>query len=99
MKIRYLGAAYAEFQEAIDYYNEQRPGLGFEFSAEVRDAIARIENYPSAWTPLSKRTRRCQIHRFPYSIIYEVRAESILIVAIQHHSRKPLNWRKRLKQE
>lgn len=76
MNTRYLGAADAEFQEAIDYYNEQRPGLGFEFSADVRDAIARIENYPSAWTRLSKRTRRCQVHRFPYSIIYEVRADS-----------------------
>lgn len=31
MKIRYLEAADAEFQEAIDYYNDQRPGLGFEF--------------------------------------------------------------------
>lgn len=99
MKIRYLEAADAEFQEAIDYYNDQRPRLGFEFSDEVKDAIARIQNYPSAWTPLSKRTRRAQVHRFPYNIIYEVRADSILIVAIQHHSRKPFNWRKRLRQE
>lgn len=99
MKIRYLEAADAEFYEAIDYYNNQHPGLGFEFSDEVKDAIARIQNYPSAWTPLSKRARRCQVHRFPYSIVYEVRADSILIVAIQHHSRKPLNWRKRLTHE
>lgn len=99
MKVRYLGAADAEFQEAIDYYNEQRPDLGFEFSDEVKDAITRIQNYPSAWTPLSKRTRRCQVHRFPYSIIYEVQVDSILIVAIQHHGRKPLNWRKRLRQK
>ena len=99
MKIRYLEAADAEFQETIDYYNEQRSDLGFEFSDEVKSTIARIQNYPSAWTPLSKRTRRAQVHRFPYSIIYEVRADSILIVAIQHHSRKPLNWRKRLRQE
>ena len=70
MRIRYLEAADAEFQEAIDYYNEQSPGLGFEFSDEAEGAIVRIQNYPSAWTPLSKRTRRAQVHRFPYSIIY-----------------------------
>jgi len=29
MKIRYLDAADAEFQEAIDYYNSQSAGLGF----------------------------------------------------------------------
>ena len=95
MKVTYLDAAHAELQEAIEYYNEQRAGLGFEFSDEVKQAIGRITNYPNAWTPLSERTRRCQAHRFPYSIIYEVRMEVIIIVAIQHHKRKPQNWRKR----
>lgn len=48
MKIRYFEAAEAEFEEAIHYYNEQRTGLGFEFSDEVKDAITRIQNCPSA---------------------------------------------------
>lgn len=65
MNVRYLTAAEAEFEEAIDYYNEQRSGLGFEFSDEVKDAVARIINYPLAWTLLSKHTRRAQVHRFP----------------------------------
>jgi plasmid stabilization system protein ParE len=96
MNVTYLGAADAEFQEAIDYYNEQRAELGFEFSDEVKQTVERVRNYAKAWTPLSKRTRRCQVHRFPYSIIYEVRIDVIIIVAIQHHRRKPENWRKRL---
>jgi len=96
MKIRYLDAAEAEFQQAIDYYNSQSLGLGFEFADEVKAAVVRIRNYPEAWTPLSKRTRRCQVYRFPYSIIYELRPELIVIVAIQHHRRKPVNWRQRL---
>ena len=96
MKITYLDAADAEFQDAIDYYNTQAVGLGFEFSDEVKAAVARIRNYPKAWTPLSKRTRRCQVHRFPYSIIYSLRSDLIVIVAIQHHRRKPQNWRNRL---
>lgn len=99
MRIRYLDAADAEFQQAINYYNDQQAGLGFAFSDEVKDAIARIGNFPLAWTPLSKRTRRCQVHRFPYSIIYELRPDTIVIVAIQHHRRRPFNWRKRLQQD
>ena len=97
MKVTYLRAAEAEFHEAVNYYNEQRAGLGFEFSDEVKQATERIRNYPQAWTPLSKRTRRCLIHRFPYSIIYEGRSDEIIIVAIQHHRRKPGNWRERLR--
>ena len=79
MNVRYLGAARGEFQEAIDYYNEERPGLGFEFSDSVKDTITRITNYPLAWTALSKRTRRALVHRFPYSIIYEIRMDVIVI--------------------
>jgi plasmid stabilization system protein ParE len=97
MKVTYLHAAKAEFLETIDYYNEQRAGLGFEFSDEVQHAIDRIRNYPHAWTALSQRVRRCLTHRFPYSIIYEARSDEIVIVAIQHHRRKPQNWRERLK--
>jgi plasmid stabilization system protein ParE len=98
MKVTYLNAAEAEIQEAVNFYNEQRAGLGFEFSDEVKQAIERIKNYPHAWTPLSKRTRRCLTHRFPYSIIYEARSDGIIIVAIQHHRRKPGNWRERLRE-
>jgi plasmid stabilization system protein ParE len=96
MKLLYLDAANSEFDEAIAYYNIQSAGLGFEFADEIKEAIERIKNYPEAWTPLSGRVRRCQVHRFPYSVIYQVRAELLIIVAIQRHSRKPENWRNRL---
>jgi hypothetical protein len=33
-------------------------GLGLEFSAEVKAAIAGIIEYPEAWSLVSKRTRR-----------------------------------------
>lgn len=97
MRVAYLDAACHEFAEAIAYYNEERAGLGFEFADEIQQTLERIKNYPEAWTPLSKRTRRCQVHRFPYSVIYEVRGDLIVIVAIQHNRRKPETWRARLK--
>lgn len=97
MRVSYLDAADSEFNEAVSYYNKQIAGLGFEFADEVKEALERIKNYPYAWTPLSKRVRRCQVHRFPYSIIYEIRADLLIIVAIQHHRRKPDSWRIRLK--
>src|ERR1700730_3114151 len=97
MKITYLDAADSELNEAIAYYNGERAGLGFEFADEIKEALERIRNYPEAWRLLSKRVRRCQVHRFPYSIIYEVRRDLLIIVAIQHHRRKPESWRTRLK--
>jgi hypothetical protein len=44
MRLTYLDAADAEFDEAIAYYNEERAGLGFEFADEVKEALERIKN-------------------------------------------------------
>ena len=97
MKISFLLTAQSEFEESIEYYDEQRTGLGLEFSEEVGKALERISEYPEAWSQLSSRIRRCLVNRFPYSVIYEVRSELLIIVAIQHHHRKPESWRSRVK--
>jgi len=65
MNVTYVDAADSELDAAIDYYNNQRSGLGFEFYDAIRETLERIKNYPKAWTPLSARVRRCQVHRFP----------------------------------
>jgi plasmid stabilization system protein ParE len=96
MKVEFLTSAQNEFEEIVNYYDQQREGLANEFITEFRRTVRRIENFPSAWSPMSSDVRRCQLHRFPYSVIYSVREELVLIAAIQHHSRKPDHWRNRV---
>ena len=96
MKISFLLPAQTEFEEAIEYYDEKRLGLGIEFSREVIQALDRINHYPEAWSQLSPRIRRCLVNRFPYSVIYQVRSELLIVIAIQHHHRMPESWRTRL---
>ena len=96
MNIRFLEAAEYELELAIDYYNQQKQGLGAEFLEEIKSTVKRIANFPEAWHPLSKRTRRCQTRRFPYGVIYQIRTDEILIVAITHLHQKPFYWLKRL---
>ena len=96
MEVQFLEAAEHEFVEAINWYNSESEGLGFEFSAEVRRTLVRISDFPQAWTPLSARTRRCRMNRFPYGVIYQIRDETILVVAIMHLHRNSMSWRKRL---
>ena len=71
-------------------------GSLFEFAAEVKRTIERIVQFPEAWAPLSKRTRRCRTNRFPYGVVYQVREEFILIVAVMHLRRHPDSWQSRL---
>jgi hypothetical protein len=96
MNIDFLDSAKAEFVETIAYYNEQSEGLGYEFAVEVKRTIGRIVQYPKAWAPLSKRTRRCRANRSPYGIIYQVRDDTILIIGVMHLHRHPETWQSRL---
>jgi plasmid stabilization system protein ParE len=96
VKIEFLTVAEIELQEAIDYYNHQREGLGDEFEEEVKRTLERIVQFPKAWSPLSKRARRCILKRFPYGVIYQIRPDSILITAVMHLHRDPKSWRSRI---
>jgi hypothetical protein len=86
-----------ELEEAVQYYNEQRPELGYDFATEVAATIVRILKYREAWSKLSKRTRRCRTKRFPYGVVYQTQGDKILMVAVAHLRRKPRYWRTRVK--
>jgi len=96
VKIEFLAPAESELNEAIVYYNHKRSNLGFEFSEEVKRTLERILQYPEAWSSLSKRTRQCTTKKFPYNVIYQIRSEKILIIAVMHQHRNPETWRSRI---
>lgn len=96
-QIQFLIAAENEFIETVKYYNSQSPGLGFEFAAEVVNTIDRIAKYPLAWHQLSARTRRCRTNHFPYAIVYQIRKNCIMVIAVMHLHRKPETWQERIK--
>ncbi len=96
MNIQFLEPARAELIDAVSYYNRQRQGLGAEFANEVRVAIERIIEYPEAWPLVAKRTRRCRTKRFPYGIIYQIRGDTLIIVAVLHLRREPQSWKTRI---
>jgi toxin ParE2 len=96
MRIRFLEIAQIELDDAYEYYNLELPELGEAFLSEVLNALDRIGKFPEAWQPSSKRTRRCQTRRFPYGIMYQIRKDEILVVAIANLHRKPDYWKDRI---
>ncbi|HXJ96832.1 MAG TPA: type II toxin-antitoxin system RelE/ParE family toxin [Terriglobia bacterium] len=97
MRVEFLAPARDELVEAVTFYNSRKQGLGQDFAIEVQRTIERIIQYPEAWSPLSKRTRRCRTNRFPYGIIYQVRGDVLLIIAVMHLHRRPAVWKARLR--
>jgi plasmid stabilization system protein ParE len=96
VKIEFLAVAEQEFEEAVRHYNQQKAGLGDDFATEVKRALERILQFPQAWSPLSKRARRCRTKKFPYGIIYQIRSDKILVVAVMHFHRDPKSWKSRI---
>lgn len=95
MRIRVLSCAEREFVEAVDHYNGERPGLGYEFADEVNATFERIRSFSEAWPLFTKRTRRCVVSRFPYGVLYQIRKDRILVTAIMHLKRDPKAWKQR----
>jgi len=93
--IMLLKPAQTELDEAYEYYESQMAGLGAEFIQEFEKAIKRIQQFPEAWHQFSQNTRRCQVSRFPYGIIYQIKDSDILIIAVAHLHRAPFYWANR----
>ncbi|TLU85683.1 MAG: type II toxin-antitoxin system RelE/ParE family toxin [Chlorobium sp.] len=98
MKIFILSVAEKELTDAVDYYNDQCPGLGYEFAAEVKHTFDRIALFPEAWQIFSKRARRCLLDRFPYGVLYRIDNDTIRVGALMHLRRDPKHWHQRIGQ-
>jgi len=95
MRFYFHEDAETELDNAVGYYEECQEGLGLEFAQEVYAAIVRVVQFPEAWSPMSKNTRRCLVNRFPFGVIYRVKSSYIEVVAIADLRRRPGYWRDR----
>lgn len=82
-----------DIQEAFLWYVERNRLMADAFRAEVFDSIDRVGTSPlgKAADTLGNRSR--VLHRFPYSVVYEVTENTVTILAVAHHRRLPGYWR------
>jgi plasmid stabilization system protein ParE len=81
----------------VQWFEEQRPGLGAEFFDEIETATRQVERYPEIGSPIShdRLTRRLLVPRFPYQLVYRLTATEVVIVAVAHVKRRPNYWKNR----
>ena len=96
MNIRFLSLADQEVDDAVAWHNEQADGLGRDFLDELDRVIRLIRTYPLLAKQIESEIRRFLIPRFPYSLIYGIDQETIVIIAVAHQHRKPRYWAGRL---
>lgn len=102
-RFRFLPEALTDLEEAAEWYEDQRPGLGAELLDDFDACIASaIENLGmgsrSGTTGSGNVIRRYRLGRFRrYAILMAVINEMPTIVAFEHSSRRPRFWKDRLK--
>lgn len=91
----FTSAAEADVEEAFQWYDSQRPGLGAAFRHALDIAVAAVESNPEAYAVIQRETRRALLPKFPYGLFYRVLDDTIVVVACMHAKRHPRVWRTR----
>jgi toxin ParE1/3/4 len=69
---------------AAERYNAIQPGLGDDLVRRVKQALARIAEYPEAYAVVQPSVRRALLRRFPYGVFYRIRHDRIEVEAVFH---------------
>lgn len=93
---RFLTPAEEEMTEAALFYEAASSQLGSDFLDDVQRAIDGLCNYPLAGERLTSDLRRTLLHRFPFTLIYSLEENVIVIIAVAHESRRPGYWKSRV---
>ncbi len=95
MPVHYTAEARIDLLAGLDYYEEHQPGLAADFYRELCKAEQDVVQMPDFWHVLGQGYRRKHLKRYPYSLVYRVEPDGlILVVAVAHSSRKPNYWAK-----
>ena len=85
-----------ELEAAALWYEERQSGLGDAFLDEFERTLRRIVAEPERWRKIRGDNRKLNFDRFPYAIVYSVRADAIYIKAVMHLHRRPYYWKSRV---
>jgi toxin ParE1/3/4 len=81
--------AILEIQEAFEWYEEQKEGLGYELLEEIEACYNNLKTHPERYSYINGFYRRIKTNRFPYILIYEIWGDDIIVNSVRHIKRKP----------
>jgi plasmid stabilization system protein ParE len=94
-KVVFHPGASEDYAAAFAWYHVRGTALASNFESEVDRAIRLISQHPSRWPRFDDQRRRLIVRKFPYSIIYELHGDDVLVLAVAHGKRRPYYWRER----
>lgn len=85
-----------EIKSSFEWYESLAKGLGEDFLTELEASYETVAEHPHTWPKFQFGFRRFVLSRFPFSVIYRLKNQTIFVIAIMHNNRKPGYWADRI---
>jgi hypothetical protein len=89
VELRFHRRVQADLNEILGKYYDISHQLGEDFFAEFQVGVSRVAENPRRHHFDRSGLRRCNLERFPYHFLYDIRGQQIRIWVLRHHSRSP----------
>lgn len=90
--------AAVDIDKAFDYYTAVQHSLAQRFLSDLEDCIFDISANPDNYSYYlsQKRFRSHSLQKFPYSLVYEVINDEVIVYSLRHWQQNPESLFKRL---
>ena len=95
LPIVFRRAARTEFDDAADWYEQRRAGLGTAFTAAVQRVLDQIADQPDFYARVYLDVREALVSGYPYCVYYREEPGQVVILSIFHTARDPSTWQDR----
>ena len=96
MIVSVLPEAEMDIEDASEWYERRSEGLGSSFRESVEREIDTMGSFPRIHPVVHAELRRAPVARYPYSIIYTIERQKVIVIGVFHNSRELGQWQSRL---
>ncbi|NER08882.1 MAG: type II toxin-antitoxin system RelE/ParE family toxin [Okeania sp. SIO3C4] len=90
-EVRFKETTFNQIEDAYDWYEMKREGLGRLFLFSIDDVVLLLKNNPYQFMKIYKEVRRAVTKKFPYALFYRIKEDEYLveILAVRHQAQDP----------
>lgn len=87
-----------ELVEAVEWLSERSTARAMAFRTAYAKVVQRIVEHPEQFPQVEPGVYRALVRRFRYSVLFALREDHALVLAVMHQHRRPGYWRDRLRE-
>ena len=95
LSVIFRRAARAEFDDAADWYEQRRTGLGTAFTAAIQRTLDQIGSQPDFYPQVYQDVREALVSGYPYCVYYREEPNQVVVLSVFHTARNPAIWQGR----